>query len=102
MVRQGDFRAPSSASASNDEAFRSASSKASDVSSVKNIIALRNLSLRSVSSTKRAIDARAEAVPLGRIGRPEEVAHCVLFLASDESSFVNGTELVVDGGFCAK
>jgi len=51
---------------------------------------------------QRAIDARAEAVPLGRIGRPEEVAHCVLFLASDESSFVNGTELVVDGGFCAK
>ena len=51
---------------------------------------------------QRAIDARAEAIPLGRIGRPEEVAHCVLFLASDESSFVNGTELVVDGGFCAK
>ncbi len=51
---------------------------------------------------QRAIDARAEAIPLGRIGRPEEVAQCVLFLASDESSFVNGTELVVDGGFCAK
>lgn len=51
---------------------------------------------------RRAIDARAEAIPLGRIGRPEEVAHCVLFLASEESSFVNGTELVVDGGYCAK
>lgn len=51
---------------------------------------------------QRAIDARAEAIPLGRIGRPEEVAQCVAFLASDDSSFVNGTELVVDGGFCAK
>ena len=51
---------------------------------------------------ERAIEARAEAIPLGRIGRPEEVAECVLFLASDASSFVNGTELVVDGGFCAK
>ncbi|PSJ39053.1 SDR family NAD(P)-dependent oxidoreductase [Allosphingosinicella deserti] len=38
------------------------------------------------------------AVPLGRLGRPEEVANMALFLASDESSFVNGAELFVDGG----
>lgn len=37
--------------------------------------------------------------PLGRFGRPEEVAKAVLFLASDMASFVTGTELVVDGGF---
>ncbi len=37
-------------------------------------------------------------VPLGRIGRPEEVASAALFLASTESSFVTGTELTVDGG----
>ena len=37
-------------------------------------------------------------VPIGRIGRPEEVAAAVTFLASEESSFVAGAELVVDGG----
>lgn len=40
----------------------------------------------------------ADAVPLGRIGEPREVAAAVLFLACDESSFVAGVELVVDGG----
>jgi NAD(P)-dependent dehydrogenase (short-subunit alcohol dehydrogenase family) len=38
------------------------------------------------------------AVPLGRIGRPEEVARTVVFLASEESSFMLGAEIVVDGG----
>ena len=37
-------------------------------------------------------------IPLGRPGLPEEVAHCVVFLASDESSFSTGSEFVVDGG----
>jgi NAD(P)-dependent dehydrogenase (short-subunit alcohol dehydrogenase family) len=40
----------------------------------------------------------AAAVPLGRLGRPEEVAQAVVFLASDESSFIVGTEITVDGG----
>ncbi|MCG8691638.1 MAG: SDR family oxidoreductase [Minwuiales bacterium] len=40
-------------------------------------------------------------VPLGRVGRPDEVAYGILYLASDESSFTTGSELVMDGGISA-
>ena len=46
-------------------------------------------------------DQMVSKVPMGRVGKPEEVAYGVLFLASDESSFVTGAELVIDGGFIA-
>jgi len=36
---------------------------------------------------------------MGRIGRPEEIANLALFLASDEASFITGTETQVDGGY---
>ena len=39
---------------------------------------------------------------MNRLGKPEEVAHAMLYLASDESSFVTGTVLVVDGGWTAR
>ncbi len=41
-------------------------------------------------------------IPIGRSGQPEDVAYGVLYLASDESSFVTGSELVIDGGYLAQ
>ncbi len=43
-------------------------------------------------------DSLAAGVPLGRVGEPEEVAKTVAFLASDDASFINGSEIYVDGG----
>jgi NAD(P)-dependent dehydrogenase (short-subunit alcohol dehydrogenase family) len=42
------------------------------------------------------------AIPMGRAGRIEEVANASLFLASDDASYITGTELVVDGGYLAQ
>lgn len=44
------------------------------------------------------IEGQAQNIPLGRVGTPDEIAKAVVFLASDDSSFVNGIELFVDGG----
>jgi NAD(P)-dependent dehydrogenase (short-subunit alcohol dehydrogenase family) len=43
-----------------------------------------------------------DAIPVGRLGRATEVAQCVLFLASDEASYITGGEFVVDGGLTAR
>ena len=52
------------------------------------------------SSDDRA--AMIGRVPLGRVGTSEEIAYGVLYLASDEASFVTGSELVIDGGRTAQ
>ena len=46
--------------------------------------------------------AFAAATPMGRAARPEEVSYGVLFLASDEASYITGTELYIDGGYTAQ
>ncbi|MDA9407022.1 MULTISPECIES: SDR family oxidoreductase [unclassified Bradyrhizobium] len=45
------------------------------------------------------LKGHSDVAPVGRVGLPSEIAEAVLFLASDQSSFVNGAELFVDGGF---
>lgn len=52
-----------------------------------------------VKATAEWKEAMTAGVPLGRFGRPEEIAGAALFLASEDSSFINGLELSVDGGF---
>jgi NAD(P)-dependent dehydrogenase (short-subunit alcohol dehydrogenase family) len=54
--------------------------------------------LAAVDDPERLYGEYAAVAPLGRTGRPREIANCILFLASDEASFVTGTALVADGG----
>jgi len=51
---------------------------------------------------ERHVRAREKAIPMRRIGQPEEIAKPILFLASDDASFITGAELVVDGGYTAQ
>ena len=51
---------------------------------------------------ERVREGLARAAPMGRLGRAEEVANTILFLASEESSFTTGAEIVVDGGLTAQ
>jgi 3alpha(or 20beta)-hydroxysteroid dehydrogenase len=60
-----------------------------------------DMNARQREKTPELIDKLIKAIPMRRIGTPEEVAHAATFLASDESLYVTGSELTVDGGTSA-
>ncbi len=55
-----------------------------------------------LSEAKEVMNMLVQATPMGRLGQPEEVANAILFLASDEASYITGGELVIDGGYSAR
>ena len=57
--------------------------------------------LRGSTGSAEVIKVRQAEHPMGRIGRPEEISDLILFLASDEASFISGSTIVIDGGTAA-
>ena len=54
--------------------------------------------MRGSTGSLEAFQQREAAAPMGRVGRPEEIANTILFLVSDEASYISGATFVVDGG----
>lgn len=55
-----------------------------------------------LSASKELLNQLVQATPLQRLGTPADIAQAALFLASDDSSYITGAELVIDGGFSAQ
>lgn len=61
----------------------------------------KNCALWGINSREKMIEMFIEKHPIGRLGKPRDIANAVRFLASDASSFMTGAEIVVDGGWTA-
>jgi len=61
-----------------------------------------NMQKVALQDNREQYDLITAAIPAGRLGEPADVANCVLFLASDESRYITGAELTVDGGLTAQ
>lgn len=57
---------------------------------------------QALDDSKELLDQLIQATPLQRLGKPSDIANAALFLASDESAYITGAELVIDGGFSAQ
>src|SRR5699024_2724821 len=55
-----------------------------------------------LSTSKDLLNQLIQATPLQRLGQPEDIAKAALFLASDDSSYITGAEIVIDSGFSAQ
>jgi cyclopentanol dehydrogenase len=58
--------------------------------------------IRDMLESPAMLEARMRRLPMGRVGTPEDVAYGVIYLASDESAYMTGSELVIDGGTTAE
>ena len=63
---------------------------------------LRPEAIRERTGSPEIFETMIDMTPMGRLGQPEEVAAAVAYLASDDSSFVTGSELYIDGGYMAR
>ena len=91
-------RAPSSRSTSRSPSS-SPRTRSAPISSIRG--SSRHRCRRRTSTTSSGRSSRRR-FPLGRIGQPLDIANAALFLASDESSFMTGAEMIIDGGFMAQ
>ncbi|MGC6476343.1 MAG: SDR family NAD(P)-dependent oxidoreductase [Parvibaculales bacterium] len=62
---------------------------------------MTNIQQKAIEENAANYDAVVQAIPMGEFGEPVDVANCALFLASDESRYVTGAEITVDGGYTA-